>query len=225
MSERQRASYERSCYALLVRVGFTAARLDESPGAGDFQADSGRRSLVELAQRLRAKVRQEPYDEARAMMSERWFTRRNGEGWPWRVSTGTGPWSAWDEHFRSEGEVAEWRVGEGAAIAVVQETNDYFKLLERGTMTNEITHFFDDRDRLDGLLINVAGERPPGRTDEFLACARQHEPEEFRALMPGGEIDPSGDHRALLDRWRSTAGLEQIPPGLDAEPQSPGQVP
>lgn len=31
--------------------------------------------------------------------------------------------------------------------AAVRETNDYFRLLERGRVTNEITYFFDDEGR------------------------------------------------------------------------------
>jgi len=173
--------------------------------------------LVGRAQEFRRLLRQERWDEARAMMSEnprRWFAPREGAGQPWRIGSGTGPWSAWDEHFRTETGVVRWREGARSATVVVRETNDYFRLLERGSVINEITYFFDSESRIDGLLIDGVGERPPGRTEEFLRWAREHEPGELESLMPNGEIDPSGDHpgryRTLLERWRSSAGLPPI---------------
>lgn len=175
------------------------------------------RGTVERAQAFRSLVERGRYGEAREMMAtdpRRWFAPREGPGEPWRVEPGAGPWSSWDDHFGSEGEVVRWREGAASATAVVQETNDYFRLLERGSVTNELTYLFDEAGRLNGLVIGTLGERPPGRTEEFLDWAREHEPEEIRMLMPGGEIDPSGDHperfRALLERWRRDAGLDPI---------------
>ncbi len=99
-------------------------------------------------------------------------------------------------------------------MAVIRETNDYFRLLERGWVTNEVAYFFDDSGRINGLLIRAVGDRPPGKTEEFLAWTRVHDPEELATLVPGGEIDPSGDHperfRRLLNRWRQESGLETI---------------
>lgn len=81
-------------------------------------------------------------------------------------------------------------------------------------MKNEQTHYFDDFGEIEGWSIRGVGERPPGQTEAFVAWARTHEPEEPEALMPGGEIDPSGDHperfRRLLNRWRQDAGLPMI---------------
>lgn len=174
-------------------------------------------SHVERAKQFRSLLRQERYDEARAMMAEdprRWFAPKEGEGRPWTVGPSAGPWSAWDDHFRSEGEAVEWRAAERSATVVVRETNDYFRLLDRGWVTNEITYFFDREGAIEGLLIAGVGERPPGRTEEFLAWAGEHDPEELEVLMPDGEIDPSGDHprrfRALLNRWRVAAGEDPI---------------
>lgn len=190
-----------------------SADLDEAPDSVDARSPS----LVARARRFRHLVGRGEYPAARAMMADdprRWFAPREGDGQSWRLGPRSGPWSAWDEHFRSEGEVVAWREGERSAIAVVREINDYYRLLERGAVTNEITYLFDDAGKIEGLVIGTAGERPPGRTEEFLAWARQNDPEELEALMPGGEIDPSGDHprrfRALLDRWRAATGREPI---------------
>lgn len=194
-------------------------------------ADAATDSWVARAQKFRTLVTNGRYADARAMMADdaqRWFDVREGEGRPWRPGPESGPWSRWDEHFRSDGEIVEWRAGKSSATAVVREINDYFRLLERGSVTNEITYYFDAEKRIEGLLIAAAGERPPGRTEEFLAWAREHEPEELEALMPGGEIDPSGDHprrfRALLNRWRVAAGLEPIERTPDS-PEAPRASP
>lgn len=204
--------------------GTLDVRINEKGHFYDFDytlpAENEEDSPAVRARRFRDLVSRGRFDEARAMMApdpRRWFAPKEGEGRPWRIGPGTGPWSAWDEHFRSTGEVVEWREGEDWASAVVRETNDYFRLLERGYVTNEITYYFDGQGSISGLLIGTLGERPPGRTEEFLAWARQHEPEELGELMPDGEIDPSGDHperfRALLNRWRRAAGLEPIERG------------
>lgn len=72
----------------------------------------------------------------------------------------------------------------------------------------------DDNDKIEGLLIRAVGDRPQGRTEEFLAWARTHEPKELDVLMPGGDIDPSGDHpqrfRRLLNEWRVSARLGPV---------------
>lgn len=81
------------------------------------------RGAVERAQVFRSLVRHGRYEEAREMMAadpRRWFAPREGPGEPWRVEPGAGPWSAWDEQFRSEGEVVRWREGPTSATAVVQ---------------------------------------------------------------------------------------------------------
>jgi len=181
-------------------------------------------SLVARAQELRALLERGDFAAARARMApdpRRWWGERVGAGEPWSVGPGPrGPWAAWDEEFRSRHEVVAWHEGERAATALVRESNDYFRLLERGSVTNALTYSFDDGGRIEGLVIRPAGERPPGRADEFLAWACANEPAELAALMPGGEIDPSGDHpgrfRRLLERWRSAAGLGPIPSDVTA---------
>lgn len=172
---------------------------------------------IARARAFRARLAAGDYEGARAMMApepRRWWETREGRGNPWTVGPGTGPWAAWDDHFESESEVVGWRETEESATAVVHETNDYFRLLERGRVTNEVTYFFDDEGRIEGLLIRAVGERPPGRTAEFLAWAEANAPDEIAALMPDGEIDPSGDHperfRRLLERWREAAGSPPI---------------
>lgn len=175
--------------------------------------------LIEHAQRFRQLVASEQWEEARSMMSDdprRWFESREGSGSVWTVGPEGGPWSGWDDEFGSTSTVIEWSAGESSATVRVYEINDYFRLLERGAVTNENTYFFNSEGLIDGLLIRAAGERPPGRTREFLRWALENDPRELRELMPNGNIDPSGDHprrfRILLERWREASGLPALGP-------------
>lgn len=147
--------------------------------------------------------------------ARRWFAPREGEGAAWTVSEApTGPWSRWDAHFHSRGEVVEWRQDDSTATAIIRETNDYYDLLERGPMLNRLTYGFDEQGLLRSLVIGGIGERNMGLTDEFRAWAQREHPDEIAQLMPNGEIDPSGDHperfRALLNRWRAETGRTPI---------------
>jgi len=173
-------------------------------------------SPVSLAKRFRDLLHRHEYDSARAMMSadpRRWWGKREGEGRPWKIGPeAKGPWSGWDERMHGTSEVLGWKEADGSATATVRETNDYFRMLERGWVTNEVTYFIDGDGKIDGWQVDAAGERPPGRTAEFLAWAKTHEPEEIAAVMPDDDVDPSGDHpqrfHALLERWRASAGLD-----------------
>lgn len=205
---------------LLVAMATVGLTVGAACGA-DEASRTGREAtptLTARAQAFREALTRGEYETARAMLApgaQRWWGTREGDGEPWVIGpTGGGPWAEWDEHFRSEGEVVEWVESPSSATVVVRETNDYYRLLERGSVTNELTYYFDRQHRMEGLLIRGVGERPPGRTDEFLAWARHNEPEALKELMPNGEIDPSGDHperfRRLLERWRQASGLAPI---------------
>jgi hypothetical protein len=176
-------------------------------------------STLERARRFRKLLEDKDYDSARALMagnSRRWWGEREGAGSPWTIGPAavSSPWHAWDRFFHSESEVLEWRSGPRSATAVVRETNDYYRLLDRGAMTNELVYLFDAQGKIEGLVIKSAGPRPPGKTAEFVAWAKKNAPSELRELMPNGEIDPGGDHparfRKLLERWRRQTGLPAI---------------
>jgi hypothetical protein len=179
---------------------------------------SGDDPNIEAARRFRKLLAAKEYKQARSMMTEnprRWFNQRQGEGRPWIVKPGAkGPWAKWDEHFRSRKEELRWESGKNNATLFMKETNDYFQLLERGWVTTEIIYLFDNAGKIEGLLIRATGKRPPGRTEEFLKWAREHHPGELEYLMPGGDIDPTGDRpgrfRTLLNKWRKSAGLPVI---------------
>lgn len=172
--------------------------------------------FIALAQSFRAHLDAGEYDAARAMMSDdprRWFSPKEGDGSPWRVGPmEKGPWADWDAHFRKRTEPIEWEAGGHYATYVFYETNDYFMLLDRGWVTTTATYLFDLDGKISGIVIGMRGERPPGSTDDFLAWAEANDPAELAYLMPGGEIDPTGDRperiRALLNRWRAANGRE-----------------
>ena len=186
--------------------------------ARSAEGDADGRTLVEQAIRFRTLVQRGDMDAARAMMAHgarRWWDRREGPGQPWTLDAASpGPWAGWDRHFRSKKVLAGWQASASSATAHIVERNDYYRLLERDAPTNRVTYFFDGEGRIEGLLIGGAGPRDPGRTEEFLSWARAHEPAEIAALMPGGQIDPAGDHpirfRRLLGRWRQATGRDPI---------------
>lgn len=128
-------------------------------------------SLIDRAREFRSLVESKQFEAARAMMGKsprRWWEEKRGEGGPWNVGPQSpGPWAAWDDHFRSEKEGLVWNEGERSASVMIRETNDYFRLLERPAVINEVTYFFDAAGKIDGLLIRGIGERPSGRTEEF----------------------------------------------------------
>lgn len=174
--------------------------------------------LLETALRFRSLVERNELARAQTMVAEdarRWWGSREGEGSSWRVEQ-PGPWSGWDRHFRSKKEILDVVENPDRSVTVtLRETNDYFQMLDRGWVMNSVTYYFDEEGLIEGLLIRAEGERSPGRTEEFLAWARENEPDEIAALMPDGEIDPSGEnpvrYRALLERWRATLDTTERP--------------
>jgi hypothetical protein len=145
-----------------------------------------------------------------------WWEARDGPGSPWTLEAG--PWKAWDEHFRGvTRRTSPWVVEGDSVWADMFETNDYYRLTERGGGAWRRTYFFDGVGRIAGTMVGPTDPpQPPapGRFDEFGAWAREHHPEELAHLMPEGKIDPGGDRpqrfRALLNAWRETVGLQRI---------------
>ena len=181
-------------------------------------------ATVEAFRNARARGDTEAAGALLAPDARLWFGAREGPGRPWDLETG-GPWAAWDEHFRGRSEPdGPWVVEGDAVSAVMVEHNDYYRLTESAPGRWRGTYFFDERGRIEGFLVAPipGAERDQGRRLEFEAWAREHEPGEAQALMPDGEIDPSGNRparmRALLERWRAAVGLP--PPG--AGPTMPG---
>lgn len=178
----------------------------------------GRDSLIQSAMQFNGFVKREEYDAARLLMAKdprRWFEMRNGTGGKWEVGPGMGgPWSVWDQSMHARKEELTWHRGDRSVTLRLRETNDYFQMLERGWVTVDRSFFYNESGHIEGLVISTVFDQPPGRTEEFLEWARIYDPDELVYLMPGGEIDPSGDRsgrfRALLIRWRKDTGLPNM---------------
>ena len=147
-----------------------------------------------------------------------WYDAYEGEGMPWKL--GAGRWKTWDTHLNGESTFGPWHVEDDRVWAVVEEMNDYFRLIERRDMPRyRITYFNEDDGRIGGYMISAADPDFPGtpmvsRYDEFEAWALVNDPDEWEYLRPGGRLDPTGDRaprtRALANRWRASVGLPPI---------------
>jgi hypothetical protein len=207
-----------ACMAVCVTV-LAAACSERTPerDASARGAVTDSAAAIWHVQEFRRLVEAQQIPIARAFMSSDprvWYEERNGLGEPWDITPGAGRWDAWDEHFRSHSEEVSARGNTRSVTLLVRETNDYYRLLDRGAMTTELVYSLDTAGKIDGLLVRAVGERPQGRTAEFLAWAQREAPQEIEYLRPGGAIDPTGDRaprfRALLERWRAAAGLPKI---------------
>ena len=191
--------------ALLALLA-TACRTTRDPGVAIVESFREARDAGDL-------------DAARSYMSadpRRWWDEKEGEGSPWTLGTG-GPWSAWDDHFNGVTErVTDWQVEDDAVHADFFETNDYFRLTERGGGYWRGTYFLGADGKIVGFMISgVRGrESTEGRGDEFREWAFANHPDEAEYLMPEGSLDPTGDRpprmRRLLEAWRGAIGLPAI---------------
>lgn len=140
-----------------------------------------------------------------------WYEQRSGEGDPLRAGN-IGRYQHWDELFRSRSSLRDWRVEGDAVSATVDETNDFYALLEWKPNPYRMTWWLDRDGRITGALVqSLPGSKGRGRLEEFREWAKVHHPEELESLMPGGKIDPTGDRperwKKILIQWRAAAGL------------------
>lgn len=141
-----------------------------------------------------------------------WFDTKEGPG-TLRTSTGDGPWAQWDREMKSTSTIHEYKVNGNEVATVVSETNDYFKLLDRKPMPYQITYWFDDDERIEGMLVSSLPKEPKtnGRYDQFKEWADEHRPGVLDELQPEGKIIPSKENairwRELLMQWREDVGL------------------
>ncbi|MEE9131708.1 MAG: DUF1573 domain-containing protein [Phycisphaerales bacterium] len=141
-----------------------------------------------------------------------WFDKKEGPGTV-RTSTGDGPWAQWDREMKSTSTTHEYEVNGNELVTVVSETNDYFRLLDRKPTPYQITYWFDDDERIEGMLVSSLPKEPKnkGRYDEFKKWADEHHPGVLDELQPEGKIIPSKENairwRKLLIEWREAVGL------------------
>lgn len=182
---------------------------------------SSTQSRVETVENYRQAKKSGDFDLARSLLSEKprvWYEKREGDGIP--IVLGNEKYGEWDRHFRSKGEIGVWTVEENSVWAIATEDNDYFRLIERETVSQyRITYFFDSSGKIEGYMISAAyPDRPNSpsisRFDEVEAWALANHAEEWEYLRPGGKLDPTGDRaqrtRKLINLWRLEVGLKPI---------------
>ncbi len=141
-----------------------------------------------------------------------WFDTKEGPG-TLRTSTGDGPWAQWDREMKSTSTTHEYEVNGNELVTIVSETNDYFKLLDRKPTPYQITYWFDDDERIEGMLVSSLPKesKNKGRYDQFKEWADEHHPGVLDELQPEGKIIPSKENairwRELLIEWREAVGL------------------
>jgi outer membrane murein-binding lipoprotein Lpp len=139
-----------------------------------------------------------------------WYESRSGAGEPLRPGR-TGRYAHWDTFFHSRSTFSDWIVCGREVTATVHETNDFYRLLDWKPNPYQMTWWFDDRDRITGVMVRSLPGKETSRMEEFRAWAAVHDPTEIEYLMPKGKLDPTGDRperwKALLVRWREAAGL------------------
>ncbi|MCI0596120.1 MAG: hypothetical protein L0Z48_06220, partial [candidate division Zixibacteria bacterium] len=141
-----------------------------------------------------------------------WFEEKTGPGRPYKLDS---PWVHWDEFFNSKRIYRNWKA-EGNTVSVeIDETNDYYRLLEWEPAPVLLTWWLDDENKIAGYMVKGLGEGPPkNRMKEFKEWATKNDPEELAYLMPEGKINPDGDRperwKKILVEWRKAVGLKPV---------------
>ncbi|MCH7847227.1 MAG: DUF1573 domain-containing protein [Planctomycetes bacterium] len=144
-----------------------------------------------------------------------WFDKKEGPG-ALRKPSGDGPWAEWDREMKSTSTTHAYEVNGNELVTVVSETNDYFKLLDRKPTPYLLTYWFDDEERIEGMLVSSLPKEPKnkGRNDQFKKWADEHHPGVLDELQPDGRIIPSKENairwRELLIEWRQDVGLPEV---------------
>jgi hypothetical protein len=142
-----------------------------------------------------------------------WYESRSGEGEPLRPGR-SGRYAHWDAFFHSRSIMSDWVVRGREVTATVHETNDFYRLLDWKPNPYQMTWWFDDRDRITGVMVRSLPGKETSRMQEFRAWAAANDPTELDYVMPKGKLDPTGDRaerwKALLVRWRAAAGLPKV---------------
>jgi len=139
-----------------------------------------------------------------------WWGEKEGSGAP--LTTKGGPYKDWDREFRSESTRQDVQVVGRTVTYLTTEINDYYRLLERPPSPARVTYYFDDDDRICGMLykgLNPQTTEPVDRYDEFKAWAD----ETYPGLLDSEEMKiPTQPQRwrTLLTEWRAEAGLPPV---------------
>ncbi len=183
---------------------------------------------IETVESFRAARESGDLDAARSFLADDprvWYDAKEGDGLEWKLNAGR--YRAWDQHFNSVSTPGPWHAEGDTVWRINEEWNDYYDLIARTDRSRyRITYFLQDGPdgarRIKGYMISAADpDAPPrdpderrDRFDEIEAWARANHPDEWEYLRPGGRLDPTGDRaprtRALINRWRVSAGLDPV---------------
>ncbi len=138
-----------------------------------------------------------------------WYEERKGEGTPWKP---TGIWSGWDDYFHSQNVYGEYKQDSNAVTAIVGETNDFYKLIERPVSPVQYTWWISKNKKIEGFMVkSLANEKQQDKLQEFVAWAKNKDSVELNYIMPNGRINPAEDRpqrwKKMLVTWRKETGM------------------
>ena len=139
-----------------------------------------------------------------------WFNKKEGPGHPLRAKGG--PYKDWDKEFRSHSTKENFRIKGRTLSYISYESNDYYRLIERTPSAARVTYYFDDDDKITGMLyagLTPRTQRPPDRFCEFEKWTAKRYP----GLLDSDEMDiPNSPKRwrEVLTEWRADVGLPTI---------------
>lgn len=139
-----------------------------------------------------------------------WFDKKEGPGSP--LGASGGPYKEWDREFRSHSTREAIRVVGRTVTYVTLEINDYYRLIERVPTKARVTYYFDEDDKIKGMLyqgLSPLKTRPPDRYNQFKRWAAEHYPGVLDADDMKIPNQPKR-WRELLTEWRKDAGLPAI---------------
>ncbi|HEY2092362.1 MAG TPA: hypothetical protein VGJ81_10770, partial [Thermoanaerobaculia bacterium] len=128
-----------------------------------------------------------------------WYESKSGEGEPLRPGR-SGRYAHWDAFFHSRSVMSDWIVRGRDVTATVHETNDFYRLLDWKPNPYQMTWWFDDQNRITGVMVRSLPGKETSRMQEFRAWAAVHDPSELESLMPKGKLDPTGDR---AETWKA----------------------
>ncbi len=174
--------------------------------------------LVRRVDEFRAAKKKGNYELAATYLADDpriWFEKKEGPGSPYGPKGG--PWRDWDRFFNARSKRDSIHVTNRTVAMEFSEINDFYRLIDRPAGRYRATYWFDESQRITGVLIEgltPRSQRPPDRLAEFQLWAMKHYPQELEFLMPDGGIDPEIERarlwKKLLTEWRADSGLPSI---------------
>ena len=171
--------------------------------------------LVARMKQFEAARKKGDFDSAASMLSSDprlWFERREGDGTPLRPEGG--PYAEWDKEFHTTSKKCHLRAGKDEVRYLIEEDNEYYRLIDRVPGRVEITYYFNADAKISGKLVRGLtpwNRRSPDRRCEFEQWAAKKYP----GLLDSEEMKiPKNPRRwrELLTEWRAEVELPPITP-------------